>query len=85
MTVSDPTFTRQPDGTVTVEWPDPPRRSYEVTHELLIEWMETFNALVRARAALDLLAEAYRDDCVCWGECEHDRAWAAYRAEKASR
>lgn len=48
--VSDPTFTRhEPYGTITVEWPDPPRRSYEVAHAVLAQYVETLNRIAEVR------------------------------------
>ena len=42
---SEPTFTRHADGSITAEWPDPPRPFYEVSHELLVQWLADLNEL----------------------------------------
>ena len=50
MSVTKPTLTRHADGSITAEWPDPPRPTYEVAHEVLVEYVEQLNELNRLRA-----------------------------------
>ena len=50
--MSDPTITRNDDGTVTIRWPDPPRRTYEVAHEALQLMVDDYNAEVVERERL---------------------------------
>ena len=46
----DPVLTRhEPYGTITVEWPDPPRPSYDVAHEVVAEWVDTLNRIAEIR------------------------------------
>jgi hypothetical protein len=47
-----PTFYRNDDGTVRAEWPDPIAEFYPVSSELLKQWVEDKNELVRLRAKL---------------------------------
>ena len=42
---TEPTFTRHADGSITAEWPDPIRPSYEVAHEVLVQWLADQNEL----------------------------------------
>lgn len=55
MNVTDPTVTRNADGSLTVEWPDPPRDSYLVSHEALAEMITHADKLSRIAA---IIAEA---------------------------
>ena len=43
MSVTEPIVTRHDDGRLTVEWPDPPRPSYEVSHEVIQMFVDAFN------------------------------------------
>ena len=64
MSVTDPTLTRHADGRVTVEWPDPPRRSYEVAHEVIQGWVDTINARrARDEAIIDYTAKRLLGHC----------------------
>ena len=54
MNVSDPTLTRhEPYGRITVQWPDPPRPSYDVSHEVIEQWVDTLNRIADLRCYLD--------------------------------
>lgn len=48
----EPVITRNEDGTVSIEFPDPPRRTYEVAHEVLVEVVEAINLAARLRLLL---------------------------------
>jgi len=45
MLVTDPTVTKVGKWHLQVEWPDPPRATYEVAHEVLAELIEMVNDL----------------------------------------
>jgi len=42
--VHEPTVTRHADGHLTIQWPDPPRPWYKFSHQLIQEWVDTYNA-----------------------------------------
>ena len=51
--MGDPTITRHDDGTLTVGWPDPPLRTYEVAHEALRFLVDDYNEVVERVATLE--------------------------------
>ena len=55
--MNGPTLTRHNDGSITAEWPDPPRPSYEVAHEVLVEYVDQLNELNEYRRILPLLID----------------------------
>ena len=63
--MGDPTITRHDDGTLTVGWPDPPLRTYEVAHEALRFLVDDYNEVVaeanRLRVQRDRLADGIRE------------------------
>ena len=73
--MGDPTITRHDDGTLTVGWPDPPLRTYEVAHEALRFLVDDYNEVVsevnRLRVQRDRLAHGIRRmaarRCLCHG------------------
>ena len=64
--MGDPTITRHDDGTLTVGWPDPPLRTYEVAHEALRFPLDDYNDVVERVATLEAnavdLRRAWRED-----------------------
>lgn len=44
--MSDPTITRNDDGTLSISWPDPPRPTYEVAHEALQFMVDDYNEVI---------------------------------------
>lgn len=60
--MDEPTLTRHDDGTLTVAWPDPPRRTYEVAHEALQSLVDDYNEVV-------LELRRHRDIAECAEAC----------------
>ena len=74
--MGDPTITRNDDGTLTVGWPDPPRRTYEVAHEALQFLVDDYNEVVCEVARLT--AQGLDDAAILWrkvraAEADRDR------------
>lgn len=78
MSAEMPLFIRNEDGTMRAEWPDPLEPFYPVSVELLKQWVEDKNEMVRLRVAVheSEWAEVFSDysvgDFIC-GACGNTR------------